>query len=250
MIADVVTIDALDAGRRRAMLCLLDRCFWGVSAETFAADLKDKTHAILLTDAAGRLVGFSTLALYTAAGPDGDACPITVVCSGDTVVVPEAWGSWALPRAWINAVYRLGHARHRGPDDQSSGGRLYWLLICSGYRTYRFLPLFMGCFVAGPVTDKADPMQRLARRLARERWGDRFDAAAGVVRLDHPQPLRPDLVEVSPGRAGQRDVAAFLRMNPGHAAGDELVCLARLDREHLTRAGRRMLDADRNGAAR
>ena len=269
MNARVLPVDSLTAGERAAMLALLERSFRGVTADTFHADLADKTHALLLHDDAGTPVGFTTLAVYPAPAPESTdasgsphtpgsdaptAAPCTVVCSGDTIVAPEAWGRSALARTWINAVLRLGQpgtaTADRDPDAPPPD--LYWLLICSGFRTYRFLPVFFRRFVAGPVTadahteaapDDTGGLHRFAHRLAAARWGERFDPAAGIVRLAHPQRLRPGLVDVPPGRAGQPDVAAFLRLNPGHAAGDELVCLTRLHRDNLTRAGRRMLDA-------
>ena len=46
---------------------------------------------------------------------------------------------------------------------------------------------------------------------------------------------------IPPGRLANPDVAFFARVNPGHEAGDELVCLTTLDDDNLTRAGRRML---------
>ena len=36
-------------------------------------------------------------------------------------------------------------------------------------------------------------------------------------------------------------VAFFLKRNPGHGDGDELVCLTELSDDNLTRAGRRMV---------
>ena len=185
-------------------------------------------------DAAGRLVGFSTLAMWRTTGPNGR--PATVVCSGDTIVVPEAWGSWTLPRHWVRAVHGL-HVRE-------GDGELYWLLICSGFRTFRFLPVFfLDYAVAGePPSVEAARAWHWMRRLATGRWAEQFDALAGVVRLSHPHRLRPGLVDVPPGRLDQPDVRRFLRLNPGHHHGDELVCLARLSPNNLTAAGRRMLD--------
>jgi hypothetical protein len=38
-------------------------------------------------------------------------------------------------------------------------------------------------------------------------------------------------------------VEFFVRMNPGHAEGDELACIAPISRSNLTRAGIRLLSA-------
>ena len=75
--------------------------------------------------------------------------------------------------------------------------------------------------------------RRWARRswtqLARQRFGDAFDAGArrGVVSAV-ARPPEAGLGGDRAGRGGAPDVAFFLRRNPGYAAGDELVCLTEL----------------------
>ena len=138
-----------------------------------------------------------------------------------------------MPRAWFRAIYDL---RRDYP-----GGELYWLLLTSGYRTYRFLPLL--CRIYYPRFDAPTPTdtQQILDALSVERFGTRYDASRGLVRFSRPQMLRDDLACVPEGRYGDPHVRFFLSRNPRHAAGDELVSLASLSREHLTSAGKRML---------
>ena len=219
----------LTADDRAAMLALLSAHFAGVTANGFAADLAGKNWAVLV-ERDGQLVGFSTLAVYgqTVAGER-----LTVVCSGDTIVSPDAWGAAAFPRAWIMAVYQL---RETHPD-----GRLVWLLLTSGFRTYRFLPVFWRTFY--PQHGKPTPpaWDRVLTELAGRRFGDQFDPATGIVRFHQPQRLRGPLAAVPAGRAAEADVVFFLARNPGHADGDELACVADLDPAQLTPAGRRVV---------
>lgn len=227
-----VTINGLTQGDRDAMRGLLAEHFVGVSAAVFNADLRNKSHAVLLLDEADELVGFSTFAVYGAPGPDGR--PATIVCSGDTIVAPRAWGSSHLPSAWVQAV----HAIHR---DSGRDG-LYWLLITSGYRTYRFLPVFVRSFVPSADGGNDRAMIECMRRLAHERWGEQYDQRAGVVRLDQPQALCDSLSGIPDARRDDPHIAFFLRQNPGHVRGDELVSFASLSEANLTRAGLRMLN--------
>lgn len=260
-------VDRLSKDRRMQMFALLERHFDGVSAEVFAADLDEKNWALLFEDE-GELVGFSTLLLYPFVHA-GET--LTVVYSGDTIVDPAAWGSTALPRLWIDAVRRLhaehaaeqgpGHGPEQGPGhgpDQGPGhgpacgpgqdprqgkSRLVWLLITSGFRTYRFLPVFWRDF--HPRHDAAIPSDVAALRdaLARERFGHRYDPERGVVRLGSPQSLREHLAGVPEARRSDPHVDFFLAANPGHGRGDELVCITELSDENLTRAGWRMVRA-------
>jgi hypothetical protein len=206
---------------------LLERQFEGVTRERFEADLAGKSAALLLLDARSEIVGFSTV-LVRAIALAGEN--VTLVYSGDTVVDPSARQSALLARAWIGGVRELV---------RGTSHRVLWLLICSGFRTYRFLPLFWRDF--WPRWDRATP-PRVAREideLARGMFGTTWHRDAGVVRPYAPQRLRADGVTIAAGRLRDPDVAFFLSRNPGWERGDELVCLAEISEANLTRAGRR-----------
>ncbi len=220
------------ADERGQMYRLLSKHFAGVNRATFEADLAGKQWVLLL-EAARRLQGFSTIAAFDTAH-EGQV--VSVVCSGDTIVEPEAWQSAALPRSWIAAVREIQRRELRG-------ARLYWLLLTSGMRTYRLLPVFWRDF--HPCHDRPIPAatELLLMSLARDRFGDWFQPETGTVHFQAPQVLRPHLAAMAPGRLTDPHVAYFLRRNPGWHRGDELVCLTEIAVDNLTPAGRRMWDA-------
>jgi hypothetical protein len=223
----------LSAGRANGMFELLSRHFVGVTAGQFHKDLAEKNWIILL-ERNSRLVGFSTLLVYETAFAKE---PVSVIYSGDTVVAPEAWNSPALSRAWIACVRQLRWSYPRG--------KYYWLLLTSGFRTYRFLPLFWREFY--PRFDAPTPPDQklLLDSLAKERFGAQFHPEPGIVRFAQPQQLR-DRVNIIPAKPADPHVGFFLKKNPGHISGDELVCLTELTDENLTPAGRRMVEARAN----
>ncbi len=232
MTGELIPRAELSGRQKQAMFNLLRTWFDGVSRGGFDADLADKNWAILLRDGAGRIVGFTTLLLHRCSH-EGER--LTVVFSGDTVVDPSRWGTSALPRTWIDSVKRL----HRDHGD----GRLIWLLITSGFRTYRFLPVFWREF--HPCHDRPFPesLRRLRDRLARERYGTEYDSAAGVVRFRRPQTLRSMLEGIPAAKMNDPHIEFFVRANPDHLLGDELVCITELTDSNLTAAGRRMVRA-------
>ena len=228
--ARIVDTSALAERDVEAMYSLLGRHFLGVDPHTFRRDLSEKNWVVLLEDNSGRLRGFSTFLIYATT-----ACgwPMTVVYSGDTIVEPAAWGSPVLPRAWIRAIYDIAR--------DYPAGDLYWLLLTSGFRTYRFVSVFCRRFF--PRCDARTPpeFQRILDALSVERFGSAYDADSGLVRFSRPQVLRARLRGVPDGRSADPHVQFFLERNPGHVQGDELVSLASLAPENLTAAGRRML---------
>lgn len=219
----------LSPAERVELRALLTEYFEGVTAAQFDRDLEEKDW-VLRVFAGERLVGFSTVALgeVEVAGRW-----VNVVYSGDTIMAPEAWGSPVLARGWIGLVRRACAGLPVRP--------CYWLLLSSGFRTYRFLPVFWREFWprhGGPMPDA----ERVLRdTLATERFGPAYDPAAGVVRFGVPQRLRPQLAAVPVNRTRDAHVAFFLAQNPGHADGDELVCLTELSDANLTAAGRRVV---------
>jgi hypothetical protein len=221
---------------RAEMYALLTQHFEGVTPAQFAHDLAEKDW-VLTIRIEGRLVGFTTLQVLHATH---DARPIHVLYSGDTIMAPEAWGSPVLARGWIALVHRI-RAEH-------AAAPWYWLLLSSGYRTYRFLPVFWREF--WPRHDTVPPagVLQLRDQLATQRFGRLYDAVAGVVRFEHPQRLRGALAAVPEGKELDPHVRFFLAVNPGHAVGDELVCLTELGDANLTAAGERMVRAGRRAA--
>lgn len=224
---------ALDARRENEMFGLLSKHFSGVTRARFQKDLADKNWIILL-ERGSRLVGFSTILAYESSFA-GE--PVSVIYSGDTIVAPEAWNSPALSRAWIACVHSLRQSYPRG--------KYYWLLLTSGFRTYRFLPVFWREFYPRFDAPMLPERKRLLDFLAGERFGAEYDPEAGIIRFTQPQQLR-DRTNLVPAKVADPHVAFFLKANAGYVSGDELVCLTELTDENLTVAGRRMVVARKN----
>ncbi|HET6249974.1 MAG TPA: hypothetical protein VFE47_19950 [Tepidisphaeraceae bacterium] len=210
---------------------LLSHHFDGVTRGQFEADLMEKNWVILI-ERGDEVVGFTTILTYETTFSGG---PVSVVYSGDTIVSPSAWNSSSLPRAWIESVASLRKLHPRGP--------YVWLLITSGFRTYRFLPVFWREFF--PRYDMPTPAhwKAMMDHIAMERFGSQYDPQSGIVRLKNPQRLAESLAVVPQGRLDDPHIAFFTARNPGHADGDELVCLADLSPVQLTPAGQRMAAA-------
>jgi len=232
MKSQLVPVLELSASDRAEMFHLLQKHFAGVRIDIFQADLTEKNWVLLLRDIDGALKGFSTILFYSTLF-EGET--ISVVYSGDTIMDPAAWSSMALAKSWIEAITTL--------KALSSAENLYWFLISSGYRTYRFMPTFWKAFYPRYDEPTPLPMQKLMHQLAVEKFGDRYDATAGVVQLDHPQSLRDPLAGIPEERLSDPHIRFFGEKNPGHGMGDELVCITEICEDNLTRAGRRMWSA-------
>lgn len=229
--ATLVDRERLSLNEREEMFALLTEHFDGVTRAQFERDLDEKNWVIRIRRE-HRLCGFSTLLVRLV---EVDGATVTAIYSGDTIVAQEAWNSPALARAWIAAVNYL---RSAAPEH-----RCYWLLLSSGFRTYRLLPVFWREFYPRCDTPTPAHHQRLLTSLAREQYGVCYDVSSNIVRFPVPQKLRESLSVVPDGRRIDPHIAFFLARNPGHAQGDELACITEITEANLTPAGRRMVSA-------
>jgi hypothetical protein len=227
----VKPVASLAGAERDAMLRLMTASYHNVDRCSFERDLAEKEWAILLHEREqGKLQGFSTL-MRLEETVEGQ--PLTAFFSGDTVISRPFWGETVLPRLWGRLVFSLAEEVRNRP--------VYWFLICSGYKTYRFLPVFFRSFYPGHGQDNATALRPIIEVLARRKFPEEFDAAQGVVRLRRATPLKPGVADVTAQRLRDPHIAFFQRTNPGHILGDELACLAQVSHDNLTAAGRRML---------
>lgn len=226
----VKSVAALPEGERDEMHALLGGYFANTSRRQFDLDLDEKEWVILLRDAANRVQGFSTLMRMNLT-IDGQT--VVVFFSGDTIIHREYWGETALPRLWGQHVFSLA--------DRIKDARVYWFLICSGYKTYRYLPLFFRDFYPNYEQPTPAPVKQTLDQLGLLKFGQQYDTARGVIRFRQPSPLQSGVAEITPQRLKDPHVTFFIAANPGHASGDELACLTELSRANLTAAGKRMV---------
>ena len=233
----VVPLARLTAEARDRMYVLLTTYFAGTCRGRFDADLAEKESVVLLRDRdTEEIQGFSTFMRIEISVDERD---IVAFFSGDTIVATQFWGESTLSRLWSQTVF----AEADCIVAKRPSTPVFWFLICSGYKTYRFLPVFFRKFYPNPETRTPDDFQRILDTLGRAKFGNRYDA--GVVRLEQAAPLRPGVADITEQRLRDPLVAFFSSRNPGHSQGDELACITAISRSNLTRAGERMVGSGR-----
>jgi hypothetical protein len=229
--------DQLTVADRDEMYALLRRCFSGTDRTRFERDLAEKETVLVLRDTADNSIcGFSTLMRLRTRIDDES---IVAFFSGDTIVDPAYWGDTALSRMWCHVVF--GEADRLARVEPRT--RVFWFLICSGYKTWRFLPVFFRDYYPNAAMPTPAFHQRLLDTLGRAKFGDEYLTGDGIVRFHQATPLKRGVADLTSERLRDPHIAFFARKNPGHLDGDELACIAEVSRANLTRAGRRMVDA-------
>lgn len=222
-----LSVTTLSAEQRSRMFELHSRYFAGVTPTSFEADLAEKDWVLMLM-ADGAIVGFSSLMSWrqTASEAGGE---VLVLFSGDTIVDARHRHETVLMKVWAELAAAL---------IRDSGLPGYWFLLCGGYKTYRFLPLFLRTFHPMVGAEPDADLESLLAACAERKFGARWDPDTGIVRLGDGVSLRSGVADLDERRLANPHVAYFARLNPGHARGDELACIARFMPDNLTRAGR------------
>lgn len=235
MVGCAVPRPSVSYAERGEMYQLLETYFSGTSRLQFEADLAEKESVFLLRDSAsGKIHGFSTSMRLSARVDDRD---VVAFFSGDTIIAREYWGDSLLARLWSRTVFaeadRIIAARPQT--------RVYWYLICSGYRTWRFLPVFFREYWPNLSAPTPAHAQNILDTLGQQKFGSQYIHGAGFVRLRSATPLRGGISDITEQRLADPQVAFFARVNPGHVNGDELACITEINPANLTKAGRRMV---------
>ena len=228
----ICRIADVSCGDREQMFSLMRRHYENVDRHEFESDFRQKDWAIVARDPEdGRVQGFSTQMLYL---QEVNGQTVRILFSGDTIVDRRFWTRNPLAQLWGWLAVSLIDAY---PNDQ-----LYWFLISKGYKTYRFLPMFLREFY--PRYDMLTPAwaRRLISEISATRFGPRYEESKGIIAASKDGcRLRATVAEVTADRLKDPHVAFFDRVNPGHCSGDELCCIAPLSRDNFNRKAFRVI---------
>lgn len=217
--SSVRAVDSLSTDERQAMHDLMTAHYEAVPRGIFNRDLSAKDEVLMLHDADGSLRGFTTLAW----NPAGDLAAGDILFSGDTIIDRRCWGTQELVRAFC---------RRAGEWKAANRRRLFWFLISKGHRTYMYLPLFARRFHPHPENEEAE-WARLAGEVAARLFGGNWKPEEGVIRFP------ASLGHLREGLAASNRESPWFRYfeqrNPGHARGEELVCLTEMAEANLRR---------------
>ena len=217
----VVKITDLTADEIDAMFALMDEFYENMDRAVFERDLFAKDYCIILRNDEERIVGFTTQKVMTV---NVDGKEIHGMFSGDTIIHKDYWGDTELFRVWAQFWFPFAEQYDE----------FYWFLICKGYKTYRILPLFWREFYPSCKAAIPEYEKKIIDAYASLLYPDEYDPATGVIGYKHVKDkLRAGVADIDEHRMKNRDIAFFDAANPSHADGNDLACLARIDRSLL-----------------
>lgn len=211
------------------MYRLMAEFYDNTSESVFMKDFHDKDYCLALYHETDGIVGFTTQKVMSV---DVNGSKIHGIFSGDTIIHKDYWGEIELFRTWADFWFDYAEKY----DD------FYWFLICKGYKTYGMLPLFFQEFY--PNYRKQTPVyeKSIIDAYATVLYGSEYNKNNGVIEYCTVKDrLKDGVADIGSRELKNRDTAFFCQVNPGYIYGNDLACLAKLDRMGLKKHVEKML---------
>ena len=141
----------------------------------------------------------------------------------------------------LNLIQRVGFRSFLAERLRHPWRPIYWFFDTFSYKSYLLRPKNFRDFwprFDGPMPE---PVAALIDHLASRIYGTDWQPASGLVAASGRKRLREHTAPLPPDLARLPDVAFFARTNPGHAAGEMLVCLCSLSARNWLVAAARAL---------
>lgn len=217
--------ESLSEKKREEMYELMCSYFAGINRRSFERDLNGKHWVICMEDiASATICGFSTLELMEFTLNNRE---IKAFFSGDTIIHREYWGKLLIEKEWLNLVFK--------EVKNNPSAEWYWFLICKGYRTYRYLPVYFKNYYPSPGVVLNLNEKKVLDYLGARRFLEAYDSTSGVIRCSNDYRLKTGVGDITEELLKDPRIAFFQKMNPGWKNGDELACLVRLEESNLKR---------------
>lgn len=212
-----------------AMYSLMSQFYDNTDEAVFRRDFFDKDYCLALYHDTDGLVGFTTQKLV-----DVDVGGRTVhgMFSGDTIIHKAYWGDIELFRVWARFWFEYAERYDE----------FYWFLICKGYKTYRILPLFWTEFYPNYRCGAPENIKKIIDAYAEKLYQGDYNPESGVIEYKTVKDkLKNGVADVGEREMKNRDIAYFCEKNPNYTDGNDLACIARIDRSVLKKRAAELL---------
>ncbi|MBC8060248.1 MAG: hypothetical protein H7Y18_06240 [Clostridiaceae bacterium] len=203
------------------MYKLMDEFYDNMTFEDFGNDLKEKDYCIVLRDNLKFIKGFSTQKIIEVCVKDKK---IHGVFSGDTIIHKDYWGSFELHKVFAKFFF----------DYAEKYEEFYWFLISKGYKTYKMLPTFFKKSYPNYREETPKYIKDIINAFGKTAYSEDFDEASGVIKYKHVKDkLKKGVADIDDKKLKDKDIKFFVEINPAYLKGNDLVCLAKIQKDNL-----------------
>lgn len=225
----IVAVSSISMEIKQIMFRLMDEFYDNMTWENFIKDLSEKDHCILLFDETETLRGFSTQKLMQL---EIDGKVVSGLFSGDTIIHRDYWGSMALFKVFARTFF----------SDDFPKENFYWFLISKGYKTYKMLPIFFNEFYPNCSAITPAFEQKVMNTFGRTKYPGEYNEKTGVIEYTGiKDKLKSGVADITEKLSEDEHIRFFIERNPDYFNGNDLVCIASLNKDNLKKSVRRTL---------
>ncbi|MDO5558467.1 MAG: hypothetical protein Q4F95_02595 [Oscillospiraceae bacterium] len=203
------------------MYTLMKTFYDNTDEKVFRRDFSDKDYCLALFHETGGLVGFTTQKVLEVI-VNGKA--VHGMFSGDTIIHKDYWGDIELFKVFANFWFEYA----------KKYDEFYWFLICKGYKTYRIMPLFWTQFYPCCRAETPEYEKSVIDAYASKLYPDEYNPQTGVIEYKGiKDKLKAGVADIGEHELKNRDTAFFCAANPHYMDGNDLACIAKIDKAML-----------------
>lgn len=211
------------------MYALMAEFYDNTDKNIFLRDFYDKDYCLALYSDNDSLVGFTTQKIMEI---DVNGNKVNGIFSGDTIIHKDYWGDIELFKVWARFWFEFAERYDE----------FYWFLICKGYKTYRIMPLFWKEFYPNRRAETPQYEQSIINAYASLLYPNEYNPANGVIEYKNTKDkLKNGVADIGSREMKNKDIAYFCRLNPDYIKGNDLACLAKIDKKLLKKSTMELL---------
>lgn len=225
----VVEVKDLTELEKLTMFSLMEKYYDDTNLPVFIKDLNEKDYCILLFNTDNVIKGFSTQKIISV---EVGTEKVYGVFSGDTIIHKDYWGSLELHKLFADYFINYGKKYKV----------FYWFLISKGYKTYKMLPVFFKEFYPNHKEKTPFYEQKIINSFGSTKYPGEYNKTSGVILYKGiKDKLKAGVADITEKQLKDKDILYFLKLNPDHIKGNDLVCIARLTEDNFKPAIKRLL---------
>ncbi len=190
--------------------------FYDVEREYAEAELR-RRQSIVLFRLGDALLGMAAIDTYPA---EFRGRKIAVISTAH-VLIREDWRG-------RNLIQKLGARTFLAARLRYPLRPIYWFYDSFSYKSYLLLPRNFRTFWPRYDSPTPEPVAALIDQLATQTYGPAWRPARGVAVRSGQKRMRPTAAPLILDSEADPHLRYFAQANPGHAAGDMLICLCPL----------------------
>ncbi len=196
--------------------------YFDCEEETFYLDLESKKALVLLENQDKDIVGFTSMDISV---EEFRNKKIVILFSGNTIVDERYRDELYLITGFLEFAVRT---QFKYPEY-----KIFWHLICEGYKTYRYLPLSFNRFYPHYKKESLQYEKELLDKVSLKRFNRHYDKNTDIIRIPGSELLKTDFAKTPQNKLNDKHIKFFTDKNPFYADGDKLSCIAEISYNNL-----------------